>query len=179
MTDHPYQTLSSRTIWNSPWFILREDRIRLPDQSLGVYNVIERPGAVWVVPVLADGRLVLIRNYRYAIDRWLWEVPAGSVDHALPVEENARRELSEEVGGTADSLELLGEMYTAPGISDEKGYYFLARGVTLGEPNHEPTEVMERHILSVSQVEEMLRRGEVNDAPSALALMLSMPRLGK
>jgi ADP-ribose pyrophosphatase len=177
MPENPYRTLSSRIVWRSPWFALREDQIRLPDGSDGVYTVIERPGAVWIVPVLHDGRLVLIRNYRHTVGEWLWEVPAGGLEDGVPAVEMARRELSEEIGGTAESLEFVATTYTVPGISDERGYIYLARGVRLGEPHREPTEMMERHVLAVERVMQMVVGGEIADGPSALALLLCAPHL--
>jgi ADP-ribose pyrophosphatase len=156
---------------------LREDQIRLPDGSQGVYTVIERPTAVWIVPLLPDGQMVLIRNYRYTIDKWLWEVPAGSITPGISPGEMAQRELSEEIGGIAESLEKVTTFYTWPGQCNELGYVFLARGVTLGEPHREPTEVMERHIFPVTKAMEMARSGEVADGPSALAILMCAPIL--
>ncbi len=178
MPQEPYQTLSSRVVWRTPWYILREDRIRLPDGSDGVYTVVERPGAVWIVPLLSDGRMVLIRNYRYTVRRWLWEVPAGGLPEDRTPEETARKELSEEIGGQASGIELVATFYTTAGISNERAFVFLARGVTLGQPDREPTEVMERHIFPVSQVMQMIRDGTISDGPSALAILLCAPHFG-
>jgi ADP-ribose pyrophosphatase len=177
MSKNPYQKLSSRRVWQTRWLTLREDQIKLPDGSQGVYTVIERPGAVWIIPLLDDDRMVLIWNYRYTIDRWLWEVPAGSIASGVSPEEMARRELSEEIGGTAASLETVSTFYTWPGQCDEQGHVFLARGVTLGEPHREPTEVMERHIFPVEKALEMAHHGEIADAPSALAILMCQPFL--
>jgi len=151
---------------------LREDQIKLPDGSQGVYTVIERPAAVWIVPLLSDGQMVLIWNYRYTVDKWLWEVPAGSITPGIPPEEMARRELSEEIGGMAESLKQVSTFYTWPGQCNELGYVFLARGVTLGEPHREPTEIMERHIFPVRKAIEMARSGEIADGPSALSILM-------
>lgn len=178
MSDEPYQTLDSRIIRRTRWYVLREDQIRLPDGSHGVYTIVERPGAVWIVPVLEDGQMVLIRNYRYTLRQWLWEVPAGGLEPGVPILEMARRELAEEIGGQAGSLEQMATFYTMPGISDEVGYVFLAQGVVLGEPQCEPTEVMERHIFSAEEVLHMVMHGEVADGPSALAILLCTSRLG-
>jgi ADP-ribose pyrophosphatase len=179
MPNHPYQQLSSRRVWQTHWMALREDQIRLPDGNQGVYTVIERPGAVWIVPLLSDGQMVLIWNYRYTIDSWLWEVPAGSIAPGISPEEMARRELSEEIGGTAASLEKVSNFYTWPGQCTELGHVFLARGVTLGEPHREPTEVMERHIVPVEKALEMARCGDIADGPSALAVLMCAPLLAQ
>ncbi|MBN1429754.1 MAG: NUDIX hydrolase [Anaerolineae bacterium] len=151
---------------------LREDKIQLPDGSQGIYTVIERPGAVWIVPLLSDGRLVLIWNYRYTVDKWLWEVPAGSIAPGTTPEEAARRELSEEIGGTASSFKQIATFHTWPGQCTEIGYVFLAHGVTLGEPHREPTEIMEQQLFPINKVLEMARHGDVADGPSALAILM-------
>lgn len=177
MQKEPYETLDSRIIWQSQWYRLRQDRIRLPDGSEGQYNVVERLGGVWIVPVLSDGRLVLIHNYRYTVNEWLWEVPAGGLHPGVSPLEMARRELAEEIGGTADSIEPISTFYTMPGIGNEKAYVFLAKGVSLGQPNHEPTEVMERHIFPIETVRDMISNGEMADGPSALAILLCIPYL--
>src|SRR5574341_2521963 len=136
MSDQPYQTLNSRLIWSSPWYALREDQVRFPDGSEGVYTIIAKRAAVWVLPILSDGRVVLIRNYRYTVGAWLWEIPAGGIEPGTSAEEAARAELAEEIGGEGGRLEQIALFYTMPGISDEAAHIFVARGVVLGEPRH-------------------------------------------
>jgi ADP-ribose pyrophosphatase len=177
MSDQPYQTLDSRLIWRSPWYALREDRVRFPDGSEGSYTVIAKRAAVWVLPILADGRVVLIRNYRYTVGTWLWEIPAGGIEPGASPEEAARIELAEEIGGQSGQLEQIALFYTMPGIGDELAHIFVARGVVLGEPRHEPSEVMERHIFSWDDVLSMVMRGEVADGPSALAILVCAAKI--
>jgi ADP-ribose pyrophosphatase len=178
MADGPFHTLNSQIVYrNPPWYVLRCDEIRLPDGSQGVYTVVERPGGVWIVPLLADGRLAIIRNYRYTVKGWVWEIPAGGLRDGIPPEDMARLELAEEIGGAAQSIEPVGQFYTMPGIGDEVAHIYLARGVTLGEPHLEPTEVIERHVLPLDDVLGMIERGEMSDGPSALAILLALPKL--
>jgi hypothetical protein len=94
----PFVTLASRIAWSCPWYQIRQDDLRLPDGSAGVYNVVEKTPAAWIVPVTAAGQLVLIRNYRYTVDDWCLEIPAGSLLPDQAKEEAAARELREEVG---------------------------------------------------------------------------------
>jgi ADP-ribose pyrophosphatase len=174
MTEHPYQTLDSRIVWQTPWFKVREDQVLLPDGSPSTYTLIDKVGAVWIVPVLPDGRLVLIRQYRYTVRQWLWEVPAGGIQEGHSQEETARLELAEEIGGTAASLEKIANFFTVPGNSTETGCVFLARDVTLGTPDHEPSEAIHIHALSRGEVQAMIERNEILDAPSLLALLLAL-----
>jgi ADP-ribose pyrophosphatase len=171
--DSPYTTLSRRIAWSCPWFKVRQDEIRTPDGNSGVYNVVEKEDAVWIVPVTPDGRIVMILNYRYTVDDWCWEVPAGSVEPEHPdVQETAIVELRQEVGGVAERLQYVDRFYVANGIFNEIGHVFLATGVTLGPAAHESTEVMEIHTKPIDEAIRMARSGEIKDGPSALALIL-------
>lgn len=143
----------------------------LPDGRPAVYNVVEKPDAVFVVPVTAEREIVLVYQYRYTVDDWCWEVPAGAVRPGQSLEEAARAELREEVGGTAGGLDYLGRFYAANGICSEVSHLFLATGVRLGETAHEAAEVMTVHRMPAVEVLRMARNGEITDGPSALALL--------
>ncbi len=177
MTECPYQTLGSRIVWENKWYRLRSDDVRFPDGVEGVYTVVERGEAVFIVPVLPDGRLVVLRNYRYTVGKWLWEVPAGGLENGISPLEMARRELKEEAGGSAALIKPIGAFYTAPGISDEKSWVFLAHDVTLGTPHRESSEVMEVHALPIDEVLALIHSGDMQDGPSALSVLLALPHL--
>lgn len=168
----PYQTTASRIAWTCPWYNVRQDDIITPDGSQGVYNVIQAPLAVWIIPVTPAKEVVLIHTYRYTVDDWCYEIPAGSVkpDQSLP--DAAKAELLEEIGGTAVSLQHLGQFYPLTGICNQIGHVFLATDVTLGPPQREPTEVMECHPLPIPQALHMAQTNQISDGPSALALLL-------
>jgi ADP-ribose pyrophosphatase len=166
-----WEVVDSRYLWQSKWYNLRQDRLRAPEAGEFTYTIVEHPGAVWVVPVTADGQIALIRNYRYTVDDWCYEVPAGGISPGLSPDEVARSELLEEIGGTAADLRPVGQFYTSNGISNEVAYVYLATGVELGETNLEPTEVMETRLVAVGEAMRMARDGEITDGPSALALL--------
>jgi 8-oxo-dGTP pyrophosphatase MutT (NUDIX family) len=172
MADSQYETLSSRYLWTSRWYNLRQDEIVAPDGSHGTYTVVEHPGAVWIVPVTADGQVILEWQYRYTVQDWCWEVPAGGILPGVSPEEMAARELREEIGGTAELLEHVAWFYTMNGIGTEVAHVFLARDVRLGAPQREPTEVIETRSLPIAEALRMARAGEITDGPSALALLL-------
>lgn len=178
-TDHPFQTISSQIAWSCPWYRVRRDEIITPDGSPGVYHVVEKNDAVWIIPVTKDGHIAMVRQYRYTVDDWCWEVPAGSVKAGQSVEEAAREELREEVGGVAENLTYIGRFYLANGICNEVGHIFLADSVTLNEPNHEAAEVIEVHLMPIVVAIDMARAGQISDGPTALALLLCMDRLFK
>lgn len=173
----PFKTVSSKIAWSSPWYHVRQDQILLPDGTDGIYNVVEHAGAVWIVPVTNSGEVVLVRNYRYTVDDWCWEVPAGGLAGASSLEDAAIRELREEVGGSANAIEYIGQFYTSNGISNEVAHIFLAREVTLGATEHEAAEVIEVHTRAISDALQMARSNEISDGPSALAILLCEGRL--
>ena len=173
----PFQTVSSRIAWSCPWYRVRQDDIITPDGRPGVYNVVEKDDAVWIVPVTPEGEVLMVYQYRYTIDEWCWEVPAGSVKPGQSAEEAARAELREEVGGLGGQLDYIGRFFLANGICNEVGHIFLATGVATGETHHEAAEVMHVHRVPVARALAMARAGEITDGPSALALLLCADRL--
>ncbi len=174
-----WQTLSTRFLWQSRWYNLRQDRLRAPNGHEFTYTLVDHPGAVWIVPVTTDRRVVLIWQYRYTVDEFCMEVPAGGLSPDLTPEEVAIRELLEEVGGTATELRYVGQFYTSNGISNEVAYVYFASGVELGDTHREPTELMETRLLPVEEALRMAREGEISDGPSALALLWCEPLMGQ
>jgi 8-oxo-dGTP pyrophosphatase MutT (NUDIX family) len=174
----PFKTTSSKIVWSCPWYRVRQDGIITPNGRSGQYNVIESPTSVWIVPVTSAGEIALIYTYRYTIDAWSWEVPAGSVKPDQTELEAAVCELKEEAGGeTKDALMEIGRFYTANGICNELGIYYLATNVTLGEPAHEAAEVMEVHLKPIDEVLRMAHTGQIRDGNTALALLLYAEKL--
>lgn len=106
---NPFRKLRSRIIAQNPWYTLRQDDLILPNGEEIIYNVVHKANAVWIVPVLEDGRVVLINQYRHPIEAWCWELPAGGIPDGQDPESIARRELKEEIGGQAAALTFLGD----------------------------------------------------------------------
>lgn len=176
-SNQAYQRLSSRYLWQSRWYNVRQDQLRAPDGSDLTYTVIEKPDAVWIVPLTADGRLVLIEQYRYAIGAWCLEVPAGNLEPGVLPAAMAARELHEEIGGTAERLIPAAEFFTMNGIGSEKALVFVATGVVLGEPQREATELIRLRPVPLAEGLRMAHAGAILDGPSALAILLSEPLL--
>ena len=154
-------------------FRVREDRVRWPDGHVAPYTYIQSSGAVWIVPVTTAGQVVLIRQFRYTLDEWCWEVPAGGFHDfdGTPIE-LGQRELAEEVGGSSDDWTYIGAFRPGTSLMDEVGHILLARNVRLERPQAlEVGEVIEIHPVPVSRALEMARNGEMLDGHSALALL--------
>ena len=168
----PWKTLSSELIYENPWYALRQDQLRTHTGKQITYTYMEHPGAVAVVPVTQDGKIVLIRSYRHTVKDWCWEVPMGGRDHE-DLEVVARKELLEEVGGICQQLEYVNYFYANNGVSDIRCDIFLARGVRLGQSKPEDTELIEIRIFPKEEVYRMARSGKITDGMSALSLFLS------
>jgi ADP-ribose pyrophosphatase len=174
-----WQRLETDYPFDCRWFRVRSDLVRWPDGQTAPYVYIEGVSAVWIVPVTAAGRIVLIRQFRYTMDDWCWEVPAGGFHDfdGNPVE-LARQELAEEVGGTSDDWRYVGSFRPGNSVIDAIYHIVLARDVRLNrEPHPEPSELIEVHEVSVDRALEMARSGEIGDGFSALALLRCEPLL--
>jgi ADP-ribose pyrophosphatase len=171
--DGGWKRRASRTLFESPWFGLRQDDVTLPTGEEITYTFVEHPGYAMVVPLLDDDRVVLERIYRYTVQETVLECPSGGLDGDAP-EVAARRELEEETGWVAGSLVSLGTFYGCDGISDERFHLFLASDLShSGRISREPTEQMEIELMPFDYAVELALNGGVVDAPSALALILT------
>lgn len=147
-------------------------------------NPIERDlvhynGAAVILPVLADGRIVLIRNYRYAVGESIYELPAGNLDGAEEPRDCAARELIEETGYHAGTIERLGSFLAAPGSSDEMLHAFLATDLREGPQQLERYEEIEVEVVTPSRVRQMVLSGEIHDAKTIAALGLYWLKVGQ
>jgi ADP-ribose pyrophosphatase len=135
-------------------------------------EVVRHPGAVLIVPVLDDQHVVMIRNYRIAVDECLWEFPAGKLESNEPPISAAHRELEEETGYRAAQVHKLGEFYTSPGFTDERMHVFVAENLTVVGQRLEPGEEIEVRTVPVSEAIEMVRDGTLRDAKSIAGLLM-------
>lgn len=165
------ECVASREIYRNPWLVLREDEIRRPDGSAGIYSVVDKPTYALVMPYEGQ-RFRLVEQFRYPIGARRWEFPQGTAPDLADAEpfELAERELREETGLSATSFELLGELDVAPGMSSQRGWVFLATGIVEGEADREHEE---QDMLSAwfprDEVEQMIRSGVIADAQSIAA----------
>ena len=168
--------ISSERLYSGRIVNLDADTVRFPDGSTGRLEMLRHPGASAVVPFLddpgePDPRVILLRQFRHAAEGVIWEVPAGRLDSGESPETCARRELEEETGMRAGTLERLTTIYTTPGFTDERIHLFLAHELEAGAHRREADEFMELHPLRWSRVLEMVRSGEIQDGKTLVALM--------
>lgn len=176
------QQTSSREVYANPWMTVREDGVRRPDGSEGIYGVVDKPDYALVIPLDGD-RLHLVEQFRYPLGLRRWEFPQGTAPGRLDIEpiELAARELREETGLRAARLVEIGTLDVAPGLSSQRGRVFLATGLTAGEHEREPEEQdMRTAWLTRVDFEKMISAAEITDAQSiaAYALLLMHERRG-
>jgi ADP-ribose pyrophosphatase len=165
------ERLATREIFRGRTFRVTVERVRLPNGREMDMELVHHRGAAAVVPLLDDGSVLLVRQYRYATGGWLLEIPAGKLDPDESPESCALRETEEETGYRPGELQPLGWIWTTPGFADEKIWLFLATGLqqtaqVLGED-----EVLSLERMPLTEAVEKAASGEINDAKSAVALL--------
>jgi ADP-ribose pyrophosphatase len=154
------------------------DDVSFPDGTTGSLEMVRHSGASAVLPFLTDPsgddpQLLLIKQFRYAAEQFMIEIPAGRLEPSEEPEACARRELREEVGCTADRLDRLTTFYTTPGFTDERIHLFAATGLTAGASAHEADEFIETIVLRMSEALTMIRTGEITDGKTIVALLFA------
>ena len=170
--------VESRRVYTGKIISVDVDTVRFPDGSTGELEMIRHPGASAIVPFLSDPRgedpqVLMIRQYRYAADGYLYEVPAGRLDQGENPRDCAVRELKEETVCTAEHFDHLLTMYTTPGFTDEKIHLFMATGLLAGETKHEVDEFLDLHPMRLSRALEMVEAGEIQDAKTIIGLLFA------
>ena len=153
--------------------------MRLPNKAEGEWECIRHPGGSLAVPLTSDGKLVLVRQYRFAISGRILEFPAGTVEANEDPFETVQREIEEEIGYHAQTWQKLGEFFLAPGYSDEIIYAYLAKDLQKLEhpPAQEADEDMETVLMTPREFEQAIADGEQVDAKSICSFMLASPFL--
>ena len=171
MPLEPPQLLRRKLFYQGRKFSFEVNRYRLPNQVEGEMECIRHPGGALIVPVTSDGQLMLLRQYRFSVQRRILEFPAGTVEMGEDPSRTAEREVQEETGFQAADLKKIGEILLAPGYSDEVIYIFLATGLEKLEIPREQDEDEDIEVLLMSpgQVAEAIASGELTDAKSIAA----------
>ena len=152
------------------------DSVRFPNGSTGELEMVRHPGASAVIPFLSDPhaddpQILLVRQFRHAADDFIYEIPAGKLDGDEDPKVCAARELREETGCTAESIEHLYTFFTTPGFTDERIHAFMATGLKRGDTAHEKDEFMSLETVSLSRALDLIRTGDIKDAKTALAIL--------
>jgi ADP-ribose diphosphatase len=172
----PGARISSGRVYTGRIINVDLDQVRFPNGSIGELEMVRHSGASAVVPFLSDPfgddpQILLLKQYRYAAEDYLYELPAGRLDPGEVPADCARRELREETGCTAERVEHLLTFYTTPGFTDEKIHLFMATGLTQGQSGRESDEFIEVQTFPLSRALSMVGSGEIRDGKTALGLL--------
>ena len=147
-------------------------QVTLPNEREVTVEVVRHPRSVVLIPVPEAGKVILIRQYRFAVNQWLWELPAGSVDAGETPEDAARRECHEEIGQVPDTIVRLAALHPTPGYCDEEMLFFRLSGLARTEvvADVDEDEDIEVHVFALGDAREMIRRGEITDMKTIAGL---------
>ncbi len=169
---NPWQTRDSRVVYENDWIRVREDQVIRPDGNPGIYGVVETRIATGVVALTPENEVYLVGQYRYTMNFYSWEIIEGGTDPGEAPIDAAKRELKEEAGLTAEHWEPLGtEIHLSNCHSDERGFLFVARGLTEGAAEPDGTEQLQVKKVPVSEALAMIARGEIRDSMTIMALL--------
>ena len=179
LENEPPKQLKQRLFYQGRKFSFDVNTLRLPNGAIGDWECIRHPGGALAVPVTNEGKLVLVRQYRFAAQGRLLEFPAGTVEPDEDPSETIKREIEEETGYRARHWQKLGQFFLAPGYSDEIIYAFLAQQLELLEtpPQQDDDEDMETVLLTPQELEEAILAGEPVDSKSISSFLLARPFL--
>jgi ADP-ribose pyrophosphatase len=179
MTPLDEKILSSEPVYLGKLVKLYVDTVQLPDGTQSTREIVRHPGAVAMVPLLASGEVVLVRQFRGAADRVLLEIPAGTLEPGEEPLAAAGRELQEEAGFRPGKLERLGGEYTAPGYTSEFIHLFLATDLVPSRLAQDADEFLEAVTLPLGEALRQVESGEIQDGKTIIGLLLAARRLGQ
>jgi ADP-ribose pyrophosphatase len=172
MPPQPWTTLSTREVYRNPWMRLREDVAEMPNRRTTIYGVCEFGQCVGVLPFVDDEHVVMVRQYRYpARENQRWEMPTGGLHPDETLEQAAQRELMEEVGYRAGSLQWISSYHTSKSVCEEIAHLYIGRDLVPADAPPDETEFFERAILPFAQVVQLVIDSEIRDSMTVIAVL--------
>lgn len=167
-------TLASETVFTGRVFSVTRDLVRLPHGSETTLDIVRHRGSVVLLPMPDDHSVILVRQYRHALGRTVWEVPAGTLEEGEDAVEGARRECHEEVGRWPEDVELLASLYPSPGYTTEVMHFYRATKLTVPShaAAHDPDEDLEVRTVTLHELDAMITAGDVVDMKTVVARQL-------
>jgi ADP-ribose pyrophosphatase len=167
----PWQQLTSRNVYRNKWMAIREDQVRLPDGRETIYGVVDCGHCVGILPFLDPDHVLLVGQYRYVAQRFTWEMPTGGVRPGESLEAAAQRELAEEAGRRAGRLTWVSTYHTSKSIMNETAHLYLGEDLAAADHPSDDTEFIERRVFPFRDVVEMVRRSEITDGMTVIAVL--------
>ena len=172
MPPTPWKTQSTREIYRNPWLRVREDIAEMPGGRTTIYGVCELGHAVGILPFITPTEVVMVRQYRYVQrEDSRWEMPTGGVHPGESLEDAAQRELAEEIGYRAATLEPISTFYTSKSVCDETAHLYIGRGLTPASIAPDETEFLEIAVMPFASVLDMVLKSEIRDAMIIIAVL--------
>ena len=176
---NPWQTLSTRPIYENPWISLREDQVINPGGGKGIYGVVSfKNKAIGIVTVDDEGYTYLVGQYRYPLNEYSWEIPEGGGPVGSDPLESAKRELKEETGFTAKRWKNICRIHTSNSVTSEEGFLFLAQGLEAGEAEPEETEDLRIRKILLKEAVELVMQDKITDSLSIAGILKAARLLG-
>lgn len=167
----PWRVLETRRVYDNPWIGVREHSVVNPSGKPGIYGTVHFKNlAIGIVPLDSSGFTWLVRQYRFPLSEYSWEIPEGGGPLDLDPLDSAKRELREETGLVAERWDLIQQVHLSNSVSDEKGLLYLARGLSQGPSAPEETELLEVRKLSLGEAWAMVEAGDITDSLSVIGL---------
>lgn len=169
---NPWQTLSTKPVYENPWISIREDQVINPSGGNGIYGVVHMKNkAIGIIPLDKEGYTYLVGQYRYTLNEYSWETPMGGGQIDVDPLESAKRELKEETGFVAEKWTFIAHIHTSNSVTDEDGYIFLAEELTAGETAFEETEDLAIMKVHLKDAVEMIMDNRITDALSVAGIL--------
>ncbi|MFX3617238.1 MAG: NUDIX domain-containing protein [Sporolactobacillus sp.] len=170
MEDFTEKRLESKEIFKGRVVHLFRDKVKLPNGQESAREVVRHPGAVAVIAVNSEEKLLLVRQYRYPLDKTIYEIPAGKLELGENPDDAAARELEEETGYRCTQMKRVASFYSSPGFSDELIHLYFADALTAGTQHLDQDEFLENAAVSLTEAMEMIGDGRIADAKSILGV---------
>ncbi|GAA4709620.1 NUDIX hydrolase [Brevibacillus fulvus] len=168
--DLQEKTVTTKQIFSGKVIQVQIDEVLLPNGKTSTREIVRHPGAVAVLPLTADGKMIVVRQFRKPLERTIVEIPAGKLEKGEDPLVCAHRELEEETGYQADSMEHLSSFYTSPGFADEILHLYIATGLRPGPARPDEDEFVETMAITLAEAKNLHQQGEIRDAKTVLAL---------
>lgn len=168
--DLEEKTISTQKIFTGKIIQVQVDEVRLPNGHLSKREIVRHPGAVAVIAVTDENKMILVRQFRKPLEKTILEIPAGKLEKNEDPQDSAKRELEEETGYVAVHLEKIGSFYTSPGFADEEIHLFKATGLLKGKKSPDEDEFVELVELTMDECFKRVETGEICDAKTMVAL---------
>lgn len=167
------KTMKSEKVYEGKILNLRIDTVELPDKKYSKREIVEHPGAVSIIPINENNEVYLVKQYRKAIDKEILEIPAGKIEIGEEPKDCAIRELKEETGLEAESIDYMFEFYTSPGFSNEKMYLFIAKGLIKGEATPDTDEYIDIEKIHLDELINMVKNGQISDSKTLVGILMA------